>query len=107
MARDYDTQLLESVAVRRGRMREALLWGRERRRLATFDNVKRLTLGVVLAAVVAAGCVGWSFVQQLLADQRAERERTTAPRTEPATLPSVIAPTAPPAPLAPVPQTSR
>lgn len=35
VARDYDTQLLESVAVRRARMREALLWGRTRRRFTS------------------------------------------------------------------------
>jgi hypothetical protein len=70
MAREYDAQLLESVAVRRNRMREALLWGRERRARATMDNLKRLGISVVLAAVACAGCVGWSLLQQLLADRQ-------------------------------------
>ncbi|MGH4016951.1 MAG: hypothetical protein ACRDSL_24085 [Pseudonocardiaceae bacterium] len=70
MARDYDAALLESVAVRRGRLRESLLWGRERRARATMDNIKRLGLSVVLAAVACAGCVGWSFLQDVLADQQ-------------------------------------
>jgi phosphoribosyl-dephospho-CoA transferase len=69
MSRDLDAQLLESVAVRRARLREALLWGRERRVRATGDTLKRLAVGVVVAAVVAAGCVGWSFVTHLIADQ--------------------------------------
>ncbi len=51
MSRDLDTQLLESVAVRRARLREALVWGRERRLRATGDNLKRLAVGVVVAAV--------------------------------------------------------
>ncbi len=37
MARDYDSQLLESVAVRRRRMRDALLFG-VRRGLRTADE---------------------------------------------------------------------
>jgi hypothetical protein len=74
MSRDLDVQLLESVAVRRSRLREALVWGRERRMRATVDNLKRLGIGVVLAAVASAGCVGWSFVQDLLAQQQAEQQ---------------------------------
>jgi hypothetical protein len=80
MAREYDTALLESVAVRRGRLRESLLWGRERRARATMDNLKRLGLSVVLAAVACAGCVGWSFLQNVLADQQ---HRQQAPVTVP------------------------
>jgi hypothetical protein len=70
MAREYDAQLLESVAVRRNRMRESLLWGRERRARATMDNVKRLAVSVVVAAVACAGCVGWSLLQDILAQQQ-------------------------------------
>lgn len=84
MAREYDAQLLESVAVRRNRMRESLLWGRERRARATMDNVKRLVLSVVLAAVACAGCVGWSFLQSVLAEQQQQRQ---APFSAPVTGP--------------------
>ncbi|HXV92293.1 MAG TPA: hypothetical protein VD813_03250 [Pseudonocardia sp.] len=69
MSREHDVQLLESVAVRRNRLRESFLWGRERRVRATTDNVARLGIGVVLAAVLAAGCVGFSFVRNALAEQ--------------------------------------
>lgn len=70
MAREYDAQLLESFAVRRNRMRESLLWGRERRARATVDNVRRFGIGLVIAAVACAGCVGWSLLQNVLAQQQ-------------------------------------
>jgi hypothetical protein len=66
MAREYDVALLESVALRRNRIRESLLWGRQRRARAMVDNVTRLGVGVVLAAAACAGCVGWSFVQHTM-----------------------------------------
>jgi len=80
MAREYDAQLLESVAVRRNRLRESLLWGRERRARATMDNLKRLSVSVVLTAVACAGCVGWSFLQDLLAE-RQQQQQSSAPVT--------------------------
>jgi hypothetical protein len=71
MAIDYDAQLLEAVAVRRRRLRNALLLGRARARRSISDNLVALTAGCVLAAVVCAGCVGWSFVREALAAQTA------------------------------------
>lgn len=73
MSRELDAQLLESVAVRRNRLRESLLWGRGRRVRAVGDNLRRLAVGLVLAAVVSAGCVGWAFLQQMLAERAAQR----------------------------------
>jgi hypothetical protein len=66
MARDYDVQLLESVAVRRRRLLGALLRGTLHTRRGFDDNVKRGAIGALLAAVLCAGCVGWSFVQHRL-----------------------------------------
>lgn len=83
MVREYDTQLIESVAVRRARMREHLLWGRERRARATGDGLRWLRIGVVLAAIACAACVGWSFLQSVLADQRAARPGPVAPVPSP------------------------
>lgn len=80
MAREHDTQLIESVAVRRARLRESLLWGRERRTRATSENLTRLSISMVLAAVACAGCVGWSFLQDLLAERETETAAVTAPR---------------------------
>ncbi|MBN1172978.1 MAG: hypothetical protein JXA67_12450 [Micromonosporaceae bacterium] len=70
MAREYDAQLLESVAVRRARMRELLLWGRGRRAKLVGDNLNWLRIGVILAAVACAACVIWSLVRTLLAEQQ-------------------------------------
>ncbi|MET9388939.1 hypothetical protein ABZY20_00775 [Streptomyces sp. NPDC006624] len=61
-AQDYDSQLLESVSVRRRRLRDALLFGTQRQRRSADERLGKLFAGVVIAAVVCAGCVGWSFV---------------------------------------------
>ncbi|WP_078916481.1 hypothetical protein [Streptomyces viridochromogenes] len=61
-AQDYDNQLLESVSVRRRRLRDALLFGAQRQRRSTDERLGKLLAGMVIAAVVCAGCVGWSFV---------------------------------------------
>ncbi|WP_431781547.1 hypothetical protein [Streptomyces chumphonensis] len=64
MARDYDSQLLESVAVRRRRLRDALLFGSQRMRRTLDENLGKMFGGIALAAVVCAGCVGWSFISE-------------------------------------------
>ena len=73
MSREHDAQLLESLAVRRKRMRESLLWGRGRRLRATADNIKLLGISIVLAAVACAGCVGWSLLRQVIAQQHSQQ----------------------------------
>ncbi|MGK5530592.1 hypothetical protein [Streptomyces sp. URMC 129] len=69
MARDYDSQLLESVAVRRRRLRDAVVFGAERSRRGFDENVGKILGGVALAAVLCAGCVGWSFVSDRMAEE--------------------------------------
>lgn len=69
MTRDYDATLLESVAVRRRRLRDGLLRGRLRTRRTFSDGVARVAIGIVLTAVLSAGCVGWSFLKNLLENQ--------------------------------------
>ncbi|WP_252395768.1 hypothetical protein [Streptantibioticus parmotrematis] len=86
MARDFDSQLLESVAVRRRRLRDALLYGPLRTRRAVDENVGKAFAGVVLAAVLCAGCVGWSFVSHRLMNQSSP----SAPAVSPA--PSTASP---------------
>lgn len=63
MPRDSDAILLESVRVHRARMRASFLHGDLRARRATNDNVRRFVGSVVLAAVLCAGCAGYSFVK--------------------------------------------
>ncbi|MGY4905321.1 hypothetical protein [Streptomyces sp. 900116325] len=75
MARDYDSQLLESVAVRRRRMRDALLFGVLRSRRTADERLGKVFAGIAIAAVLCAGCVGWSFLQHTLAKQKAEQEK--------------------------------
>ncbi|MEV0370634.1 hypothetical protein AB0I10_12510 [Streptomyces sp. NPDC050636] len=75
MARDYDSQLLESVAVRRRRMRDALLFGAQRGRRTADDRLGKVFAGIAITAVLCAGCVGWSFLQHTLAQQKAEQEK--------------------------------
>ena len=79
MARDFDTQLLESVAVRRRRLRDALLWGAMRTRRSTPEMPARLVVGAVLAAVLCAGCVGWSFLADQLAKRAAAQQSAAVP----------------------------
>lgn len=75
MARDYDSQLLESVAVRRRRMRDALLFGAQRGRRTVDERLGKVFAGIAIAAVLCAGCVGWSFLQATLAKQKAEQKK--------------------------------
>jgi hypothetical protein len=76
--RDYDAQLLESVAVRRQRLGDALLHGSLRTRRRAGDNLRRAVAGAVIAAVLCAGCVGWSFLQRELDRQ----QRRLLPHTQ-------------------------
>ncbi|MFF1353329.1 hypothetical protein [Streptomyces sp. NPDC058297] len=61
-AQDYDSQLLESVSVRRRRLRDAVLFGAQRQRRTLDERFGKVVGGIVLGAVLCAGCVGWSFV---------------------------------------------
>ncbi|PBC64066.1 hypothetical protein BKI49_10210 [Streptomyces sp. Tue6028] len=69
-AQDYDSQLLESVSVRRRRLRDALLFGAQRQRRTVDERLGKMVAGVVIAAVLCAGCVGWSFVSHRLIGKR-------------------------------------
>lgn len=75
MGRDYDSQLLESVAVRRQRLREAVLFGGQRTRRRMDENLGKVAISVSLAAVACAGSVGWSFITNTLSTQRLEQEQ--------------------------------
>ncbi|MEV2189824.1 hypothetical protein AB0I02_02315 [Streptomyces phaeochromogenes] len=68
-AQDYDSQLLESVSARRRRLRDAVLFGAQRQRRSLDERLGRVFAGVVIAAVLCAGCVGWSFISHRLIGQ--------------------------------------
>ena len=71
---DRDLVLLETVKTHRARLVAAFLSGELAERRVVTDNLRRLLGGLVLAAVVCAACVGFSFVSAQLGSQ-AEQER--------------------------------
>ncbi|MEU6033923.1 TNT domain-containing protein [Actinomadura sp. NPDC047616] len=83
MARDYDTQLLESVAVRRRRLRDAVLFGPQRARRTFDESLMKVVVGLCVAAVVCAGMVGWSFLQSKLATQKKQEEQAQQAQAPP------------------------
>ncbi|WP_244502419.1 hypothetical protein [Streptomyces oceani] len=103
MARDYDSQLLESVSVRRRRLRDALLFGSQRMRRSLDEGAGKLFGGIALAAVVCAGCVGWSFISDRMLDDDKKDTGSSATRTETVT----IVPRAKPAGITKVTETTR
>ncbi|MDN5755784.1 MAG: hypothetical protein L0H32_08500 [Micrococcaceae bacterium] len=75
MATEFDNQLIESVAVRRNRVTDALLYGEnptERRWKAT---TKQFLFSLVAAALITAICIGISFVSNMLATRAEEKKQ--------------------------------
>jgi hypothetical protein len=77
VAHDYDNQLIESVAVRRARLTTALLYGANPLQRRWKSSVRTFFFSIAMAAVIAAVCVGYSFVTNLLEDLRQERQQRT------------------------------
>lgn len=75
MARDYDAQLLESVVVRRRRLRDALMFGPQRSRREFSESITRIAVGLCVAAVLCAGLVGVSFLRSTLDKKEREQEQ--------------------------------
>ena len=104
-ARDFDSQLLESVSVRRRRLRDALLHGAMRSKRSADELLGKVVGGVALVAVLCAGCVGWSFVSHRLMHRPAAAPgapgapaSSTAPSTDPSAAPSPVHSAVPPVP---------
>lgn len=77
MARDYDRQLLESVAVRRRRLRDAALFGSLATRRTFSEQTGKILASVVVAAILAAGCVGWAYLQHRVIPEQNEQNSTS------------------------------
>ena len=75
MAGNRDTVLIETVRTHRNRLVAAFLHGEVEERRTVNDNVRRFVVGLVLAAVAAAGCVGTAFVIDYLAQQQAAQQQ--------------------------------
>lgn len=72
---DRDLILLETVKTHRTRLVASFLFGQLPERRTANDNLKRLIGGVVLAAVVCAGCVGFSFFASFKSSQAAAQQQ--------------------------------
>ncbi|MFJ4029461.1 hypothetical protein ACIPWF_18985 [Paenarthrobacter sp. NPDC089989] len=73
MAEDYDSRLLESARVRKHRLDDALLFGQNPQERTYKSATARLMQSLLIAALIAAVCVGFSFVQHLLSEQAAQQ----------------------------------
>lgn len=80
---DYDSQLLESVSVRRRRIRDAFLFGPERARRSVDERIGKVLAGIVIAALLCAGCVGWSFISHRLIGKTHYGPSVQQPTTSP------------------------
>lgn len=69
-----DLILLETVKTHRARLASAFVFGELTRRRLANDNVRRLIGGIIAAAVLCVGCVGFSFVSGLLGSQAAAKQ---------------------------------
>lgn len=79
MAHDHDALLLESTRVHRARLRAAYLHGDILSRRTTNDNIRRLIGSFVVAAVISAGCAGFSFVKANIGSMRGAVSTPAAP----------------------------
>ena len=75
MAEDYDSRLLESARVRKHRLDDALLFGQNPQERTYKSATARLMQSLLIAALIAAVCVGFSFVQHLLASKQPNSPR--------------------------------
>lgn len=78
MAEDYDSRLLESARVRKHRLDDSLLFGGNPQERSYTTLTTRLMQSLLIAALVAAICVGYSFVQHLLNEQSARQATSSA-----------------------------
>jgi hypothetical protein len=91
MAMDFDSQLIESVEVRRTRLTTSLLFGANPTERRWKDRTPLYVSGVVVAALICAFCVAISFVVMVVTDwlaEREERERLQQERLEQVSAPS-------------------
>lgn len=69
---ESDRVLIETTRTHRDRLASAFAFGDLERRRRVNTNLRRFIGSVVLAAVICVGCVGVSFVLDLLQGQREE-----------------------------------
>lgn len=74
VAMDFDSQLIESVEVRRERLSASFLFGLNPTERRWKDRTNFFVYGLILAALACAFCVGISFIVNIIGNWLAERE---------------------------------
>lgn len=80
MSGSYGTQVIESVAVRRRRLREAWLFGTERTKNTLNEQTGKVFASVVIGALACAGCAGVSYFKASAAEEE-QKNRPTQTQT--------------------------
>lgn len=78
MAMDFDSQLIESVEVRRNRLSASFLFGLNPTERRWKDRKNSFVYGLIIAALICAFCVALSFVINILTNyinDRNERQQ--------------------------------
>lgn len=83
MSGTYGTQVIESVAVRRRRLREAWLFGAERAKNTLNEQTGRVLASVMIGALACAGCAGVSYFKSAQAKEQQKQQPTPASTTGP------------------------
>ncbi|GAA0585242.1 hypothetical protein HPO96_10335 [Kribbella sandramycini] len=77
MSGNYGTQVIESVAVRRRRLREAWLFGSDRVRNTLNEHTGKVLGSVMLAAIICAGFAGYGYFKTSMAKQNQQQPGTS------------------------------
>jgi hypothetical protein len=75
----YGTQVIESVAVRRRRLREAWLFGAERAKNTLNEQTGRILASVMIAALACAGCAGVAYFKSAQAKENQQQQTPSGP----------------------------
>jgi hypothetical protein len=76
VAEGFDSRLLESARARKHRLDDALLFGSNPQERSYSSTATGLMYSLLVAALIAAICVGFSFVQHLLAERNGAEQST-------------------------------
>ncbi|MFI5694928.1 hypothetical protein ACIA58_23950 [Kribbella sp. NPDC051586] len=80
---NYGTQVIESVAVRRRRLREAWLFGAERRKSTLKEQTGKVFASVMIGVVACAGCAGVSYFRSSSAKEHQNNQQPPASPVSP------------------------
>jgi hypothetical protein len=81
MSGNYGTQVIESVAVRRRRLREAWLFGAERAKNTLNEQTGRVFASIMIGAIACAGCAGYSYFKTSMAKEKQNQQPTPTATT--------------------------